>query len=62
MIQQLLAHIQKFCPVEAGDAGLLESFFEYRTYKKKELLLTEGQRCFEKFFIVRGCVYLGLST
>lgn len=58
MIEQLLTHIQKFCPVQPGDTSLLESFFEHKIYKKKELLLKEGQRCFEKFFIIKGCVHL----
>lgn len=57
-MQQLLTHIEKFGSVQIGDTGLLASFFEHRVYKKKELLLTEGQRCFEKFFIIKGCVHL----
>lgn len=57
-IQPLLAHIEKFGSIQTGDTGLLESFFAYKTYKKKQLLLSEGQRCFEKFFIVKGCVQL----
>lgn len=58
MIQQLLAHIASFCTIPANKAGLIESFFVPRVYKKKELLLTEGHRCFEKHFIVKGCVHL----
>jgi len=58
VIQQLLNHIEKFCSIEADKAGLIESFFEHRVYKKKELLLIESQRCFEKFFIIKGCVQL----
>ena len=58
MTQQLLTHIQKFYPIQADDASLLDSFFEYKTYKKKELLLKEGQRFSEKFFIIKGCVHL----
>lgn len=58
MIQNLIAHIEKFSSIHADKAGLLETFFEHKTYKKKELLLTEGQRCYEKFFIVKGCVHL----
>ncbi|MCE6992001.1 Crp/Fnr family transcriptional regulator [Dyadobacter sp. CY323] len=57
-MQQLLDHIRKYCAIQIGDADLIKSFFEHRTYKKKELLLTEGQRCFEKFFIVKGCVHV----
>jgi CRP-like cAMP-binding protein len=62
MIQQLLTHIGKFCSIQVDNASLLESFFEHRVYKKKELLLTEGQRCFEKFFIIKGCVHLFYLT
>lgn len=58
MTQSLLAHIEKFTRIPADKTNLLESFFELRSYKKKEVLLAEGQRCFEKFFIVKGCVHL----
>ncbi|WP_211303446.1 Crp/Fnr family transcriptional regulator [Chitinophaga ginsengisoli] len=34
----------------------LAPFFTHKIYKKKELLLREGHRCYEKFFIVKGCV------
>ena len=37
---------------------MIGSFFEHKVYTKKQLLLTEGQHCFEKFFIVKGCVQL----
>jgi len=58
VIPSLIAHIGKFSSIDAEKVGVLESYFEYRTYKKKELLLQEGQRCNEKFFIVKGCVNL----
>ena len=58
MIDQLLNHIEKFCSIEAGRTSLLEPFFEHRVYKRKGLLLTEGERCHEKFFIIKGCVQL----
>ncbi|WP_426584089.1 Crp/Fnr family transcriptional regulator [Mucilaginibacter sp. R-33] len=57
-IQQLLTHISKFSSIPAGRAELIDSFFEHRIYKKKELLLTEDHRCYEKFFIIKGCVHL----
>lgn len=57
-MQSLIAHIEKFTTIPADKTSLLESFFEHKTYKKKELLLKEGSRCFEKFFIVKGCVHL----
>jgi CRP-like cAMP-binding protein len=58
VIQRLLNHIGKYCSIQVGDASLIESFLEHKVYKRKELLLTEDQRCFEKFFIVKGCVQL----
>ena len=56
--EHLIPHIKKFCCIETEKLSLLESFFEQRTYRKKEILLNEGNRCYEKFFIVKGCVHL----
>src|SRR5689334_11421957 len=56
--EPLIAHIRKFCPIETEILHLLESFLELRTYRKKEILLNEGSRCYEKYFIVKGCVHL----
>jgi CRP-like cAMP-binding protein len=58
MIEHLITHIRKFCSIESEKLSLLEPFFDYRTYKKKELLLKEGHRCYEKFFIAKGCVHV----
>lgn len=58
MIQPLLNHIGKYCCLPEGSDGLIALFFGHRTYQKKTLLLSEGQNCFEKFFIVKGCVQL----
>jgi CRP-like cAMP-binding protein len=58
VIKHLIAHIGKFCSIEPEKLSKIEPFFEYKKYKKKELLLKEGQKCYEKFFIVKGCVHL----
>lgn len=58
MIQYLATHIKKFCPIEPEKINLLELYFEQRTFRKKQFLLQEGDRCHEKFFIVKGCVYI----
>lgn len=58
MIEDLIAHIGRFCQIDREKLNLVEPFFEHRIYKKKELLLSEGQRCYEKFFITKGCVNL----
>ncbi|WP_343702181.1 Crp/Fnr family transcriptional regulator [Chitinophaga sp.] len=58
MIQPLLNHIENYCSIQPDRSGLIGSFFEQRTYRRKEHLLVEGQRCFEKFFVIKGCVQL----
>jgi CRP-like cAMP-binding protein len=58
MIQPLLDHIKKHCSISLDDTTIITSCFERRDYSRKQFLLTEGQRCFEKFFITRGCVQL----
>ncbi|WP_107685832.1 Crp/Fnr family transcriptional regulator [Niastella populi] len=58
MIQQLATHIRKFCAIEPEKISELEPWFEPRTFRKKQFLLQEGGRCNEKFFIVKGCVYI----
>jgi CRP-like cAMP-binding protein len=58
VIQYLATHIKKFCPIEPEKINLLEPYFEQRTFRKKQFLLQEGDRCHEKFFIVKGCVYI----
>lgn len=57
-MQELITHIAKNSSITPGKLGSIGDFFEMRTFKKKELLLEEGQRCNEKFFIVKGCVHL----
>ncbi|WP_353718367.1 Crp/Fnr family transcriptional regulator [Dyadobacter sp. 676] len=57
-MQQLITHISKFGSIDAGKLAEIGQYFEARTFKKRELLLEEGQRCNEKFFIVKGCVNL----
>ncbi|WPU96139.1 Crp/Fnr family transcriptional regulator [Mucilaginibacter sabulilitoris] len=57
-IQPLLTHIEKICSIDTDKTNLIGSFLEHKICHKKDLLLTEGHRCFEKFFIVKGCVQL----
>lgn len=58
LMQQLITHITQYCPVKPEQLASMGDYFETRVFKKKELLLQEGQRCNEKFFIVKGCVHL----
>ena len=58
MIEPLVNHVSRFCTLAPEKLSLLPSYFESRTYQKKTVLLREGERCHEKFFIVRGCIHL----
>ncbi|MBE9667620.1 Crp/Fnr family transcriptional regulator [Mucilaginibacter boryungensis] len=49
--------MRKCCSIQVESASI-EPFFEQKHYKRKALLLTEGQHCFEKFFLIKGCVQL----
>jgi CRP-like cAMP-binding protein len=59
--RNLVNHIQKFSSIKQERLSLLEPFFEFRTYGKKQWLLKEGERCNEKFFIDKGCVYISYT-
>jgi len=54
----LIQHIQKV----TGSAGISDdpilSFFETKTFKKKEILQEEGERCSSYFFVIKGCLRL----
>jgi CRP-like cAMP-binding protein len=54
----LIQHIQKITsnPGIEGDAIL--SFFETKTFKKKDILQQEDKRCLLYFFVVKGCLRL----
>lgn len=57
-MQQLITHIARHSSISPAKLDSIDGYFETRTFRKKELLLQEGQRCNEKFFIVKGCVHL----
>lgn len=57
-MQQLIDHITRHSSIKPEKLEPIGDFFEVRTFKKKEPLLLEGQRCHEKFFVAKGCVHL----
>lgn len=57
-MHQLITHIARFSSISPEKLDSIGDFFEVRAFKKKELLLEEGQHCHDKFFIVKGCVHL----
>lgn len=54
----LIDHIAKITAHQQIDEDGILSFFEDRSYRKKELLLEEGKPCLFYFFVVKGCLRL----
>jgi CRP-like cAMP-binding protein len=54
----LIQHIQKMTNSREADEEKILSYFENKSFKKKELLLTEDQLCTSYFFVVKGCLRL----
>ena len=52
----LVQHIRKFINLDDQEAETVLSYFETELFKKKELLLKEGQICNKQYFIVKGCI------
>lgn len=49
-------HIRKFINLDDQEAEIVLSYFETEQFKKKQLLLEEGQTCNKQYFIVKGCI------
>jgi len=52
----LLQHIRKFISLSESEEQTLLTYFEQEHFKKKQLLLEEGQICNKQYFILKGCV------
>ncbi|GAA4083563.1 Crp/Fnr family transcriptional regulator [Mucilaginibacter panaciglaebae] len=57
-MHRLIQHIQKVNRNTGIPDDLILSFFETKTFKKKEILQEEGERCSSYFFVVKGCLRL----
>ncbi len=54
----LIAHIQKVTTGSGLDETRILSYFEERSYGKKERLQEEEKLCLSYFFVVKGCLRL----
>ncbi|WP_026706508.1 Crp/Fnr family transcriptional regulator [Flavobacterium soli] len=52
----LIQHIQKFISLSESEAKIVLSYFEQENFKKKQLLLEEGQISNKQYFILKGCI------
>lgn len=52
----LIQHIRKFISLSESEADAVLSYFETEAFKKKQLLLEEGQIAIKQYFITKGIV------
>jgi CRP/FNR family transcriptional regulator, anaerobic regulatory protein len=57
-MKQLIGHIQKFVGLSDAEEAALAPYFRQESFRKKSLLLEEGQICDKQFFILKGCARL----
>lgn len=57
-MSQLIEHIRKFIDLDDSEAAIVLSYFEQENFKKKSLLLEEGQICSTRYFVLKGCLRL----
>ncbi len=53
---QLLNHIKKYVLLSPQEEQLLCEKLEFKTFKKKTVLLEPGEHCRGNYFILKGCV------
>jgi CRP-like cAMP-binding protein len=54
MSENFKIHLRKFITISDDDFETVLSFFEIRTFAKKENLLLEGQICIHNYFVLEG--------
>lgn len=62
MVEDLLAYLSKYSPIEESTKSKILSLIKTKTFKKKEYILREGQMCNNMSFIMKGLVriyYIG---
>lgn len=62
MHEPLLAHIRKFTSLTTDEEKLLLSYCRFRTVKKKEHILHEGEVCQANYFVLKGCMRMYVIT
>lgn len=56
MQSNLINHISNYIELDDTSIQVLNKYFKTTTYKKKELLLKEGQVCRSLHFVEKGCL------
>ena len=56
MYDQILNRLSQFISLDRDERDIFVSKLKLRTYKKKEVILHEGDVCLYAYFINRGCL------
>ncbi|MEX0315755.1 MAG: Crp/Fnr family transcriptional regulator [Allomuricauda sp.] len=54
----LIDHIKTHLTLSKEEAVSVLDFFEYQSYRKKQVLLPEGKLCDKLYFVEKGCLQL----
>lgn len=57
-MDQLIEHIRKFITLDESEAAIVVSHFRNESFKKKALLVEEGDISDTQYFVLKGCVRL----
>lgn len=56
MSEALIRHFRKYIEIESKDEVGILSFFQEKSFRKKENLLREGEVCKAHYFVLKGCL------
>jgi len=56
MYPNFIKHINNYIELDTNSIAILNKYFSFTTYKKKDFLLKEGQVCRSLYFVEKGCL------
>ncbi|MFZ4400233.1 MAG: Crp/Fnr family transcriptional regulator [Bacteroidales bacterium] len=56
MHSKFIKHLSKFIELNDNSIEIINKYFEYIHFKKKDFLLKEGQICRSLYFVEKGCL------
>lgn len=56
MTKNIIEHFRRYIEIDEGDDHEVLSFFQTKTYAKKENLIDQNTKCRFHFFVVKGCL------
>ncbi|MGO1648813.1 MAG: Crp/Fnr family transcriptional regulator [Sphingobacterium sp.] len=56
MHSKLIDHFRKYTTFDQAEDSEILSYFEYKSYLKKEIIQEEGAPCMHHFFVLEGCL------